>query len=213
MKQILRYQNLIIPNKLRIETRLTIDERFKPMYSNITEDGSMNLSLSLFPIIAISLIKVDRDEMGKRIKAPWNPNDSLGLTKYSFPIFVNQLESLLNDLKIPELFVYHGKRLEINEEISNKIRKVFVIGSTTIELSTVVLIQDDDRLEGVKIKFNNEQSTVLLTLNEVESLLYNLKAISPDTICLMLYTHYMKSFDEKMPVQQNHPAVDIKPKE
>ena len=33
---------------------------------------------------------------------------------------------LQEDLKITDLYTYHGKRLELNEEVASKIRRVFM---------------------------------------------------------------------------------------
>ena len=53
-----------------------------------------------------------------------------------------------------KVHTYHGKRLELNEEVAAKIRRVFMIGNVTLELSAVVVVQQDEsRVEGIKVKF------------------------------------------------------------
>lgn len=192
MKQSVRYQVLTISNKIRVEIRITVDDVRNPEFiSNVNADKSV--SINLFPLISISLIRAtELDENGNRGKAPWNRNDILGMTKYTLPIFLRELIGLQHDLKTPELYTYTGKRLELNEAIAAKIRRVFMIGNTTLELSPVVIMQQDEsRVEGIKMKFNNEQSSVLLTLNDVESLSMNLKLANIDTLVLLMYLNYI----------------------
>lgn len=212
MKQIVRYRHLTIPGKLTSDIRIMVDDRGSEYHSNMNMNDST--SINLFPVINLSITRLgDVDENGNKIKAPWNPNDSLGMTKYNLPIFVDELYNIQQDMKIPELYTYHGKRLEINEEIASKIRRVFMIGNVTLELTAIVITQNDDsRLEGIKMKFNNEQSSVQLTLNELNSLIFNYKHIDIDSISLLLYLNYIKrpdvsSFDSLM-----KPEVDIIPK-
>lgn len=216
MKQIVRYRCLSIAGKLTIDIRITIDDRAAE-YTSLF-DGNKSTGISFFPLISLSLTKpVETDDNGNRIKPPWNPNDNLGMTKFNLPIFYNELRGIREDMKTPDLYTYHGKRLELNEEVAAKIRRVFIIGNTTIELSAVVVVNpnDDSRLEGIKIKFNNEQSTVLLTINEVDSLLYNIDHLDIDSIAFMMYLNYInrpdkpKNFDA---VTLNTKIVDIKPK-
>ena len=215
MKQIVRYQNLIISGKLRSEVRITVEDRGSEYTSNF--DGNRSTSINLFPIVTIALIRQgETDDNGNKVKAPWNPNDSISMTKYNLPIFIHELTAIQQDMKIPELYTYQGKRLELNEEIAQKARRVFMIGNTTLELTSQVIVQpsDDSRVEGIKMKFNNEQSSVLLTLNELDSLVFNLKNLDVDNIALLLYLNYItkpgntKSFDNTT----LSPKVDIAPK-
>lgn len=212
MKQIVRYRHLTIPGKLTSDVRIIVDDRGSEYHSNMNMNDST--SINLFPVINLSITRLgDVDENGNRIKAPWNPNDSLGMTKYNLPIFVDELYNIQQDMKIPELYTYHGKRLEINEEITSKIRRVFMIGNVTLELTAVVITQNDDsRLEGIKMKFNNEQSSVQLTLNELNSLIFNYKNIDIDSISLLLYLNYVKKPDKSSFDGLLKPEVDILPK-
>ena len=161
-KQVVRYQSLVIPGKLRNEVRITVDDKGAEYVSNF--DGNKSTSISLFPIVSITLTRQgETDGEGNRVRAPWNPNDNLSMTKYNLPVFLNELIGIQQGMKIPELYTYQGKRLELNEEAAQKIRRVFMIGNTTLELSPVVIIQGDDtRVEGIKMKFNNEQSSGIL---------------------------------------------------
>lgn len=217
MKQIVRYRCLSIAGKLTMDIRITIDDRAAE-YTSLF-DGNRSTGISFFPLISLSLTKpVETDDNGNRVKPPWNPNDNLGMTKFNLPIFYNELRSIREDMKTPDLYTYHGKRLELNEEVAAKIRRVFIIGNTTLELSAVVVVNtnDDSRLEGIKMKFNNEQSTVLLTINEVDSLLYNIDHLDIDSIAFMMYLNYIsrpekpKNLDA---VTLNPKIVDIKPKQ
>ena len=214
MKQILKYHSFTIPSKLRCDIKLTIDETRQSEYNGSIE-GNLITNISLYPIISLSIIRAfEMDEDGKRIRGPWNPNDSLVMTKYTLPIFISELETIQKDMKIPELYTYHGKRLELNEEIAEKIRRVFMIGNTTLELSTVVIVQDDEtRVEGIKVKFNNEQSSILLTLNDLDSIIFNLNHIDVESIALMMYTNFVKRGEINSSSNNIKQNVDILPKE
>lgn len=211
MKQNVRYQTLTIPGKLRTDIRISVDDARGAEYTS-SFDVNKSTILSLFPIVSITLLKpIELNENGAKAKPVWNPNDTLGMTKYNFPIFINELVAIQQDLKIPELYTYQGKRLELNEETAAKIRRVFLIGNVTIELSAVVVIQviDETRVEGIKMKFNNEQSSVLLTLNDIDSLIYNLQHTNVDSIALTLYKDYIK---DASALTKNYDPVTIKPK-
>jgi hypothetical protein len=214
MKQVVRYQNLVIPSKLRTEVRITVDDRGAEYTSNF--EGNKSTSISLFPIVSITLTRQgETDDNGNRVKAPWNPNDNLSMTKYNLPVFINELIGIQQDMKIPELYTYQGNRLELNEEVAQKTRRVFMIGNVTLELSPLVIMQaDETRVEGIKMKFNNEQSSVLLTLNELDSLSFNIRNLDIDSIAFLMYTNYItkpnnpKNFDNRSLA----PKTDIQPK-
>lgn len=215
MKQIVKYRALTVANKLTIDIRITIDDRAAEYASAF--DGNKSTSIMFYPLVTISLTKPpETDDNGNRIRAPWNPNDNLGMTKFNLPIFFEELSGIRHDMKIPELYTYHGKRLELNEEAAQKIRRVFMIGNMTLELSAVVVIkpEDDSRVEGIKMKFNNEQSSVLLTLNELDSLIYNIDHLDVDSIAFMMYLNYIQKPEKPTmftPATLT-PTVDIKPK-
>lgn len=217
MKQTLRYHSFTVPSKLRCDIRLTVDDS-RPLEYNGTFEGNVTNTLSLYPMITLSIVRpVELDEEGKRIRGVWNPNDSLPMTKYTLPIFLTELTGIQQDMKIPELYTYHGKRLELNEEAAAKIRRVFMIGSTTLELSAIVIEQEDNRVEGVKMKFNNEQSSVFLTLNDLNSMVYNLNNMNVDVITFLMYNKFVKSGMKEYNSNQNsftsNNNVDILPKE
>lgn len=216
MKQNVKYRSLVIPGKLTIEVRIMIDDRGGEYISSF--DGNKSTSISFFPIVSMTLTKpAELDDNGNRVRAPWNPNDNLGMTKFNMPIMYNNLKAIQEDMKTPELYTYHGKRLELNEEAAAKIRKVYLIGNTTIELSAVVVLNtaDDSRVEGIKMKFNNEQSSVLLTLNELDSLIYNLGHMDVDSLALLMYLNYINKPDKPKTFDASTltPKVDIAPKD
>ena len=63
-----------------------------------------------------------------------------------------------------------------------------MIGTVTLELTAVVITQQDEsRVEGIKMKYNNEQSTVLLTLNDLRSLIFTLEHTDIDNVSMSLY--------------------------
>ena len=74
---------------------------------------------------------------------------------------------------------------------------------------------DDTRVEGIKMKFNNEQSSVLLTLNELDSLVFNLRNMDVDSVALLLYLNYINKPAGTKNFNANAltPKVDIAPKE
>lgn len=199
MKQVLRYQALTVPGKLRVEVRLIVDDR--GVESHFAGDSSQNVSIAPRPFIVANIVRpTETDENGQRMRAPWDPADSLSMTKYTLPIFLEELRSIYQDMKIPELYTYHGERLEINEEVAQKVRKVLRVGNAMVELSAQVIVQEDDtRVEGIKMKFNNEQHSVLLTLNDLAALLYTFDNINLDSVCLLMYAHFA--------TRPNHPKV------
>lgn len=190
MKQIIRYRYLLINNKLSGDIRLVMDKN--PEY-NSTYDGGISNNLTLYPIIGLSIIRNEINEEGKRIKQTWNMNDHLSMTKFSLPIMIRELKCIEKDMFIPDLYQYNKNILELNTTKAELSRRVFIIGSTTLELSPVVLEEDEKRLEGIKMKFNNESSVVGLTLNELRSLIYNLEHLDVDNICIQLFFHYNKT--------------------
>ena len=189
MKQTIKYQILSITNKLKVDIRLIIEDRGCEYL--VENTGGKNLSISTSPIINISIVHpTETDSSGVKIKTAWNPNDVLVTTKFSLPIFITELVGIQNDMKTPELYTYQGDRLELNEAVASKSKHVFMIGNTTVELSPVVIDTVENRIEGIKIKFNNENSTTFLSINELNSLVYNLTHLDIDNLTLALYTNF-----------------------
>jgi hypothetical protein len=220
MKNQIKYQIVSVPSKLRFEIKLLVDDTKDRGEYVASINGDKFTSLTIYPILSLSIIRIaETDENGNKVKAPYNPNDTLSMGRYNYPIFVNELNDIHKDFSTPELYSYVDKRLEMNDELANKIRKVFSIGNTVIEISPVVIIQPDEtKVEGMKMKFNNEQSSVLLTLNDVESLLFTMKTIDLDSIIINLYNNYIKSgvknYSSESPAGGfNKPSIDIIPKD
>lgn len=187
MKQSLKYNILTIPNKIKVDIKILLDDK-KPEY--ISEDGEF-FSLTIYPLIIISIIRpfiVNEDGLKK--KPSWNPNDSLILTKYNFPLLMRELEEIQKDLKIRELFSYIGDRLELNEELATKVTRKIRLGNNSVELSPIIITREDDRIEGIKFKINNDDSIIKLSINDLDSFIYNLKHSDIDTITFMLYNRY-----------------------
>lgn len=218
MKRYVRYQSSVVPKKLRVEVRITVDDRGVEYTSEF--DGNVSTNISFFPIVTLTIQRQGEiDDNGNKTKAPWNPNDSLGMSRFNMPLLVNALKRISKNMERKELYTYQGSRLELNEKLAEDIRDVFMIGNITVELSAVVIIQpDDSRIEGIKMKFNNEQSSVLLTLNELEILTYNLDHMDVDSIALLIYLNYIKRPDHPKLMEdkdikpQNNINVDILPK-
>lgn len=213
-KQYVRYQGLIIPSKLRLDIRLTIDERGGEYVSSNADISSSNITF--FPIIGLTITRKNEiDENGQKIKIPFNPNDTLNMSKFTMPLLANNLKGIQKDLLIIDMYKYQGKRLELNEKLAEEKRRVFMVGNTTLELTIVVIVQEDEsRVEGIKMKFNNEQSSVLLTLNELDSLVYTLDHLDVDSIAFLLYINYVNRKDPPKIFNNNNiqPIVDIIPK-
>lgn len=214
MRYVIKYQVMIIPGKLKVEVKLNIDDRsmFESTYNDI-----MSTSLTLYPVIGVSIIRppVVNDD-GTRSRAVWVANDNLGMTKYSMVKFINELSEMRKDMNTPELYTYQGKRLELNETIAASKRRPFMIGNTAVEFSPQVIVQEDEsRIEGIKMKFNNESSAVMLTLNDMDALEHNLRNTNVDILSLMMYKGFMKSDKQKTSFDPTsfQTKVDIKPKE
>lgn len=222
MKRQVKYRIMTIPKKMMVELRMTVDTartRFSPNGENTTEvNGDIYTSLSLFPLVCLSITRpAEFDENGQRQRPPFNPNDSLGLTRYQLPIFISELDRIAENMKVPELYSYVNQRLTVNEELADRYRRVFAIGNVTVEMLPVVISQPDEtKVEGIKLKFNNEGSTVPLTLNDIESLLFTLEHLDVDVIALQLHLTYLRNISSPQPNPINTQLgteVDIKPKE
>lgn len=214
MKQTTSYRFLNIQNKIRGDLKIIIDTDRNPEYVSNNASGT-NTSIAFYPIVTLTIIKPPQiDENGQRVQVPWTINDSLSMNKINLAIFKNEFKEIMNGMKTPELYTYHGKRLELNESIAEEARRVFMINPTmTVELSPVIIMQDDDRLEGIKIKFNNEQSTVTLTLNEVTGFYEVISKLEIDSVAMLLYLNYASRPDKPKQFDAlNPPNVDIVPK-
>lgn len=197
-RHVLKYLSMMIPGKLKTEINLSFLDNRSPEYTS-THNAGKTTSVALYPTVMLTLIKPNEiDDNGQRTRGIFNPNDSLFMMRFNVPVFLENLTAIQTDLKIPNMYTYTGKRLELNEAEAAKARKVFKIGQTTLELTAVVIATEDERIEGIKMKFNNEASSVLLTLNELEALIFNLKTMDIDSIGLLMYLN----FKEK----SNHPT-------
>lgn len=213
MKQVVTYNFGNIPGKLRASVRIIVDT--KSVEYTSTFNGNSSTTLTLSPIINLGIVRASEiDENGNRARAPWNINDNLSMTKYTLPIFIEELKEMKAKMKTSELYTYQGKRLEINEEKAEEVRSPFMIGSMTVELSAVVITQDESRMEGVKMKFNNEQSSVLLTLNDLTSLIHIMSTIDIDSIAMLMYLNYISKPDKPKTFDASsfQTQIDIAPK-
>lgn len=212
MKQIVRYRFMTIPNKLFGDIRISVDESSRVEVKSNYEGGK-STNIVLLPIISIQILRpLEVNEEGRKFRPLSSMNDSIGLTKFSYPIFLNELKAIYDGMKTPDLYSYHGNRLELNDKEAEKIRRVFAVGRSSIELKAVVIETPNDAgtsemLEGIKMKFNNEESTVLLTIREIESIIWTLENLDIDGLVLNMYL----SFIDRVPYQRNRPMVDIQP--
>ena len=212
MKQIARYRFLTVPNKLYADIRITVDESTHAETRNVY-DGGMSVNLILLPMINMQILKpLEVSDTGRRFRPMSSQNDSIGMTKFNFPTFIMELKNIYSDMKTPDLYIYKGDRLDLNERVADNIRRTFVIGRTNIELKAVVIEQASetggiDRVEGIKMKFNNEDSSVLLTLREIESMLWVMNHVDIDNLVLSMYLNLI----ERNSYEKAKPVVDIQP--
>ncbi len=212
MKQIVRYRFLTIPNKMHADIRITVDESSRADVKSKFEGGE-STTLVLLPMINIQLVRpLESDGNGGRFRPMGNMNDSIGLTKFNYPTFLSELKQINEDLKTPDLYVYRGDRLDLNDAVAEKVRRAFIIGRTSIEFRAVVIEQPTDisntqRLEGIKMKFNNEDSSMLFTLRELESMIWILDHVDIDNLVLQMYNSFMR----RSIYERQKPVVDIKP--
>ena len=194
------------------DIRISVDD--KQTEFNSVYDGGKSSALMLFPFIALQILKFNEvDENGRRLRQQWNPNDTLTMTRYNYPILIRELTAIMNDMKIPEMYSYTGSRLDVNVEAAEKARRVFMISNATIELVPIVIEQQDEsRVEGIKMKFNNEQSVVALTLNELDSLLYQMNHTDIENLAINLYNRFASDGSVADIDMNKQPIVDIQPK-
>lgn len=213
-KQIVRYRYLTIPNKLYADVRITVDESSHAEIIN-TYEGGKSTNIVLLPMINIQLVRpVEMSDTGRRFRAAGSQNDSIGLTKYNYPTFIMELKSIYEGMKTPDLYVYRGERLDLNDKVAESIRRVFIIGRTNVEFRPVVIEQSNetggiDRIEGIKIKFNNEASSTLLTLREVESMLWIMNHTDIDNLVITMYFNLIDR--NAYSKERSKPIVDITP--
>jgi hypothetical protein len=224
MKRQVRYRVMTITGKLNLEIRLIVDDsrisRFGGNESTFNANGDIYTSLNLFPIISLNIVRRSQvTEEGQIQRPAFNPNDSLGMSRYHLPVFLSELEKAFESLKVPDMYSYVSKRLTVNEELAERHRRVFSIGMTVVEMTPVVISQPDEtKVEGIKLKFNNEESTVLLTINDIEALLFTLRTMEIDTIVLTMHMEYLRTGSSnidpsKVPSINRGPIVDIVPKD
>ena len=213
MRQIVRYRFMTIPNKLYADVRVTIDDTSRAEVNN-KFDGGRSINLTLLPMINIQMLKpLELDSTGRKFRPRPNGNDSVGLTKMNLPTFVNELKRIHKELdENEELYTYRGDRLDLNDTMAEKVRRAFLIGRVAVELRAVVIEQVLDtgitqREKGIKMKFNNEESTVLLTMVELEAMIWIMDNVDIDNLVLSMYLTLV----ERSAYQPNKPVVDIQP--
>lgn len=191
MKKSLKYTLLTIPNKLQVDVKAIVEDT-GVLASEYISPTKEFVALKLYPLITLSIVRpYEMDESGVRRRLNWSPNDSLPLTKYTLPVFLKEFLDIKKDMEIKELYSYIGNRLELNENLAEKITKKFKVGNNYVELTPVVIsLLDDTRVEGIKLKINNEESTVLLTVNDIESLAFTLTNSQFDLIVINLFKMY-----------------------
>ena len=218
MKQTIRYRFLNIPRKVTGEIRITLDDRSVEYHSQY--EGGSGVSIRMTPFITLNITRPsEMDENGRYIRPPFNPNDSLTMTKFNLPVFLENLNGIIEGMKTKALYSYMGKRLELNAELAEKVRRVFTIANTIVEMAPVILLPDDEsRIEGIKVKFNNENSSFSLSINEMQSLAWNLNHLDVDNLAFALYRAYANPAQNPMSKENSYASnipkstVDISPK-
>lgn len=199
LNQSVRFSLVTIGTKVRMDIKLFVRDNGRFTESHYSSNGTDNIAISVYPVMSLYIVRPrDVDENGQPVRSPLNQNDILGMTKAQFPIMATELRGIFEDLKTPDLYKYAKDVLVLDESKAEKIRRVFMVGRTTVELSAVVIKADDHAeqpvdMEGIKIKFNNEQSTVMLTIHELTALLWSMEHLDIDSLTLKLYDMYMRN--------------------
>lgn len=200
MKQQIKYQIATIPRKLLIEMRMIIDsnDKYKPgLKINIAEGGDEYLELKLFPVVNLNIFREILVVEGIPQRRDFNPNDNVMLTKYNLPLFLDNLNTIIKDFQTPKLYHYTDGRLELDSKLAESIQKKFIISQKLIIFTPVVINNtandgNESQLEGIEMKINTDESTVLLTLNDMSSLSYILNKLDIDSLSIQLYTNFIK---------------------
>lgn len=213
MRQIVRYRFMTIPNKLYADVRVTVDDNSRSEINNHF-DGGRSVSLTLLPMINLQIMKpLELDSTGRKFRPKPSMNDSVGLTKMNVPTFVNELRRIHRELETNEaLYSYRGDRLDLNDKEAEKVRRAFMVGRVAIEFRAVVIEQVLDtgitqRDKGIKMKFNNEESSILLSMVELEAMIWIMNNVDIDNLVLNMYL----SLIERAPYEPKRTVVDIKP--
>lgn len=193
MIQNVRYRYMTIPSKLTGDIHLRIDDKSRDFRQVLGDDVS-NINIQLLPIINVNITRpLEKDADGLYIKRAWNPNDSLGMTKYQLAIFIDNWKKIYNDMKIPSLYIYTGDQLDLNEKEAKNVRRVFTAGNQVVELMPIVIYDENKKVkEGIRMKINDESSTVHLSLDESLGLISIVNNLDVDTITLMMYNNYIR---------------------
>ena len=218
MKHQVKYRILTITSKLSLDLLISTDTnnpRFGSPEKTTELNGDTFTNIMHIPRFTLSIIRPSEiNEEGKWTKPPYNANDHLRMSRNQISILLSELRRIDKALNIPDMYSYSDKRLIINESLADEHRAVFDINNTVVELLPVVIVQpiDENRVEGIQMKFNNDQSISFLTLNDLQSLIYTLRTMNVDSIVLNLHAIY---FHNESSLDQNDvikPIVDIKPK-
>lgn len=223
MKRQVKYRILTITGKMTVDLKLVYDDARNGRFNRTGEtvsssNGDTYINLTFFPMINFNIVrKGEVDENGVYQRPPLNLSDMMQATRYQLPLVVSELKKIYDALCIPEMYSYLNSRLEVNDELAEKHRRVSKVGMTVLELTPVVIVQpeDESRIEGVKMKFNNEQNTVLFTLNDIETLIYTMEHFDIDATSLLIQNNYLKNSDivpSDVGGYAAQPVVDIKPK-
>ena len=192
MTQHIRYRYMTIPGKLTGDIHLRIDEKSRD-FRQVLGDGVSSINIQLLPIINVNITRpFEKDADGQYIKKAWNPNDSIGMTRYQLAIFIDNWKKIYNDMKIPALYIYTGNQLNVNEEEAKDVRRVFSVGSQVIELMPIVIYDETGKAkEGIRMKINDENSCVNLSLDESLGLISILNSLDVESITFMMYNNYI----------------------
>lgn len=213
MKHSLRSTIFIIGDKLRVEVRASINDAY-PATKHSVYEGGENSQLTLLGALTVQII---HPRTNNESPPQWNPNDTIMLTKYYIPIFYRELKAIYDGMHTPNLYTYTDNRLELDPKLGESIRRVFTVGmKTTIELSPVVISTmvgaEEQRVEGIKMKFNNEDSTVLLTINDLYSLMWNINHTDIESVVIGMYEIFVKTGETSTKqLELPKPKVDILP--
>lgn len=187
-RQFVRFRMLTIPNKFFMTFRISVDDRVE-FHGSIGE----NVTLTLYPYIEIQVSRPREYDQGSTTTRVWNPNDRIELTRFTQPLFIHEIDAALESMKLQEMYVYTGDRLDLNFKLAEEKKRVCQIGGVYVSIIPTVIEIDGKRLEGLRFIFNKEDSAFSLTLTEIEAFRYNLDKINIDAMALQLYEIFRKT--------------------
>jgi hypothetical protein len=196
MKRTINFNVGAITGKLNINLRLALDDQSERFSSGVristNQTGDEYINVNLYPMLSLIIHRENIVVEGVSQRAPFNRDDMITLSRSTIPIFIHNFDRLLKEFETPELYKYIEDRLELNDKLAEAYRKRFMVGPSIVELVPVIIDDGDSKMEGIRMKFNVEDSTVVLTMNEAIRLSYTIKNLNIDALALQIYLEFGK---------------------